>query len=161
VKPAAQRVQSALRELGLAREVIELTAEARTSQEAAQALGVSVGRIAKSLVFTVNREPILVVASGSNRVDEEKLGEIVGGKIRRADPQTVKQATGYTIGGVAPVGHPGSLAVYIDDDLLQYELVYAAAGASDCVFPLSPDELIRATGGQVVDVKQQSSHHGP
>jgi Cys-tRNA(Pro) deacylase len=162
VKPAAERVQSALRELGLAREVIELTAEARTSQEAAQALGVSVERIAKSLVFTVNREPILVVACGSNRVDEEKLGALVGGKIRRADPQTVKQATGYTIGGVAPVGHPGPLPVYIDADLLQYELVYAAAGVSDCVFPLTPAELIRATGGRVVDVKQQqSSHHGP
>jgi Cys-tRNA(Pro) deacylase len=155
MRPPAQRVQSALRALGLARDVIELAVEARTSEQAALAVGVSVGHIAKSLVFTVNQEPILVVASGANRVDEKRLGALLGGKIRRADPETVKQATGYTIGGVAPLGHPAPLPVYIDSDLLQYDLVYAAAGLPDCVFPLTPDELIHATGGRVVDLKEE------
>jgi prolyl-tRNA editing enzyme YbaK/EbsC (Cys-tRNA(Pro) deacylase) len=157
VKPAALRVQSALRALGLEREVIELAVDARTSQQAADALGVNVGQIAKSLVFTLNGRPLLVIASGANRVDEAKLGKLVGGVIRRADPETVKQATGFTIGGVAPLGHPAPLPVYIDPDLLQYELIYAAAGVSECVFPLTPAELVRGTGGRVVDVKEDRS----
>lgn len=148
-----QRVQAAIRQLRLEREVIELAVHARTSQQAADALGVGVGQIAKSLVFTVNGSPVLVIASGANRVDEAKLAALGGGIVRRADPETVKQATGYTIGGVAPLGHPGPLPIYIDADLLRYELVYAAAGVSECVFPLTPDELVRATGGRVVYVK--------
>src|SRR5262249_56653107 len=125
----------------------------RTSQQAADALGVTVGQIAKSLIFTVDRRPVLVVASGANRVDESKLAALVGGRVRRADPETVKQATGYTIGGVAPFGHPSPLPVYIDDDLLGFALIYAAAGVSECVFPLSPSELVQATGGRVVSLK--------
>lgn len=154
MKPAAERVQAALRQLGLDRQVIELGAEARTSQQAAEALGVTVGQIAKSLVFTLDRRPFMVIASGANRVDERKLAGLAGGRIRRADPETVRQATGYAIGGVAPVGHPGPLDVYVDGDLLGYELIYAAAGAPDCVFPLAPDELVRATGGLVADLKE-------
>jgi prolyl-tRNA editing enzyme YbaK/EbsC (Cys-tRNA(Pro) deacylase) len=134
--------------------VIELPVHARTSQQAADALGVAVGQIVKSLVFTADGQPILVAASGANRVDERRLGELVGGRIRRADPETVKQATGYAIGGVPPLGVPGELAVYVDRDLLGYELVYAAAGLPECVFPIAPDELVRATGGRVVDVKE-------
>jgi prolyl-tRNA editing enzyme YbaK/EbsC (Cys-tRNA(Pro) deacylase) len=160
VKPAVRRVQSAIRELRLEREVIELAVHARTSQQAADALGVGVGQIAKSLVFTVNGNPVLVIASGANRVDEAKLGALAGGTVRRADPETVKQATGYTIGGVAPLGHPGPLPIYIDTDLLRYELVYAAAGVSECVFPLTPDELVRATGGRVVSVKVDGESRG-
>ena len=102
--------------------------------------------------------PLLVVASGVNRVDERRLGELAGGRIRRADPDTVKQATGYSIGGVPPIGLASPLPVYVDRDLLGYELVYAAAGVPECVFPLTPDELVRATGGQVVDIKQVGSH---
>jgi Cys-tRNA(Pro) deacylase len=154
MKPAVQKVRSAIGELGLTGEVIELAVEARTSQQAADALGVTVGQIAKSLVFTVNKSPLLVIASGANRVDEGKLGKLTGGKVRRADPETVKQSTGYTIGGVPPFAHATSLPVYIDPDLLQYELIYAAAGAAECVFPLTPQELVRATGGQVIDVKE-------
>jgi prolyl-tRNA editing enzyme YbaK/EbsC (Cys-tRNA(Pro) deacylase) len=157
VKAAALKVQSAIRRLGLAREVVELHVHARTSQQAADALGVAVGQIAKSLVFTVNHTPILVIASGANRVDEDKLGAVLGGTIRRADPETVRQATGYAIGGVAPLGHPQPLPVYIDRDLLQYPLVYAAAGVPECVFPLTADELIRATGGRVLDMKDAAT----
>src|SRR6266478_5410845 len=157
MKHAVQKVQSAIGELGLTGTVIELAVEARTSQQAADALGVTVGQIAKSLIFTVNKSPLLVIASGANRVDEGKLGKLAGGKVRRADPETVKQSTGYTIGGVPPFAHATSLPVYSDPDLLQYELIYAAAGVPECVFPLTPEELVRATGGQVIDVKEGES----
>lgn len=157
VKPAAEKVQAALAALGLDRRVIKLAVHARTSREAADALGVEVGQIAKSLVFTANGNPLLVIASGANRVDEARLGGLAGGLIRRADPETVRQATGYAIGGVAPVGHPVPLRTYIDRDLLQYELVYAAAGVPECVFPLTPDELIRGTGGIVADLKEMGA----
>jgi len=101
VKPAALRVQAALVALGVKGEVLELAVEARTSQQAADAVGVGVEQIAKSLVFTVNGAPVMVVASGVNRVDERKLGLLAGGTVRRADAETVKRATGYTIGGVS------------------------------------------------------------
>lgn len=154
MKPSVEKVRSAIRQLGLERDVIELAVDARTSQQAADALGVGVGQIAKSLVFTVNRSPLLVIASGANRVAEGKLEKLAGGKVRRADPETVKQATGYTIGGVPPLGHATPLPVYIDSDLLQYDVIYGAAGSPECVFPLSPAELVRATGGRVIDVKE-------
>jgi prolyl-tRNA editing enzyme YbaK/EbsC (Cys-tRNA(Pro) deacylase) len=158
VKPAVQKVQAAIAERGLDRQVIELQVQARTSQQAADALGVAVGQIVKSLVFTVNGSPLLVVASGANRVDERRLGDLAGGRIRRADPETVKRATGYTIGGVPPIGLESPLVVYVDRDLLGYELVYAAAGLPECVFPIAPDELVRATGGRVVDIKEAGSN---
>jgi prolyl-tRNA editing enzyme YbaK/EbsC (Cys-tRNA(Pro) deacylase) len=157
VKPAAEKVQAALTEHGLDRRVIELDVHARTSQQAADALGVTVGQIVKSLVFTADGRPLLVVASGANRVDERRLGELAGGRIRRADPATVKAATGYTIGGVPPIGLASPLAVYVDRDLLGHDLVYAAAGLPECVFPLAPAELVRVTGGQVVDLKEAAS----
>ena len=158
MKPAAERVQAAIAGHGLERRVIELPVHARTSQQAADALGVAIGQIVKSLVFTADGRPILVAASGANRVDERRLGELVGGRVRRADPETVKQATGYTIGGVPPLGLPGDVPVYVDRDLLAYDLVYAAAGLPECVFPIAPLELVRATGGKVVDIKESGSH---
>jgi prolyl-tRNA editing enzyme YbaK/EbsC (Cys-tRNA(Pro) deacylase) len=157
VKPAVEKVQAAITELGLDRRVIELGVHARTSQQAADALGVTVAQIVKSLVFTVDGRPLLVVASGANRVDERRLADLAGGRIRRADPATVKEATGYTIGGVPPIGLASPLAVYVDRDLLAHELVYAAAGLSECVFPIAPPELVRATGGQIVDIKEAGS----
>jgi prolyl-tRNA editing enzyme YbaK/EbsC (Cys-tRNA(Pro) deacylase) len=101
-----------------------------------------------------------VAASGANRVDERRLGELAGGKIRRADPATVKRATGYTIGGVPPIALASALPVYVDRDLLGYELVYAAAGLPECVFPIAPQELVRATGGTVVDIKEAGGNSG-
>jgi prolyl-tRNA editing enzyme YbaK/EbsC (Cys-tRNA(Pro) deacylase) len=153
VKPAVARVQSAIDALGLAGTIIELDRDARTSQQAADALGVGVAQIVKSLVFTVNGRPLMVLASGANRVDEAKLGRLADGAVRRADPDTVKQATGYTIGGVPPFGHASALPVYIDRDLLQYERLFCAAGVPECVFPLTPDELVDSTGGQVEDLR--------
>jgi prolyl-tRNA editing enzyme YbaK/EbsC (Cys-tRNA(Pro) deacylase) len=155
VKLEVRRVQAALEALGLERRVIELERSAHTSQQAADALGVAVGSIAKSLVFTVHERPVLVIASGANRVDEDKLTILAGGPARRADADTVKRATGFVIGGVAPIAHEMPLEIFIDEDLLRLELIYAAAGVPECVFPLSPAELVRATGGRVVDVKEQ------
>jgi len=160
VKPAALRIQAAIFELGLRREVLELPVEARTSQQAADAVGVGVGQIAKSLVFTVDGLPVMVVASGVNRVDELKLATLTGGKVKRADAETVRRATGYTIGGVPPLGHDTPLAVWVDEDLLRHDLIYAAAGVPECVFPLTPGELVRATGGRVADVKESKSTTG-
>lgn len=159
-KPAVEKVQAAITEHGLDRRVIELPVHARTSQQAADALGVTVGQIVKSLVFTADDRPVLVAASGANRVDERRLGELAGGRIRRADPATVKRATGYTIGGVPPIALASALPVYVDRDLLGYELVYAAAGLPECVFPIAPQELVRATGGTVVDIKEAGGSSG-
>src|SRR5215468_7202559 len=127
-KPATARVQAALDALGLARAVIELAVEARTSQQAAEAVGVDVGQIAKSLVFTVDGAPVMVIASGASRVDEGKLAALAGGVVRRADAETVRRATGYAIGGVPPLAHDTAIPVWVDEDLLGYDLVYAAAG---------------------------------
>jgi prolyl-tRNA editing enzyme YbaK/EbsC (Cys-tRNA(Pro) deacylase) len=160
LKPAAEKVQAAISEHGLDRRVIELPVHVRTSQQAADALGVTVGQIVKSLVFTADGRPVLVAASGVNRVDEKRLAELAGGKIRRADPDTVKRATGYSIGGVPPIALASPLTVYVDRDLLGYDLVYAAAGLPECVFPLAPQELVRATGGTVVDIKEAGGNSG-
>jgi prolyl-tRNA editing enzyme YbaK/EbsC (Cys-tRNA(Pro) deacylase) len=160
LKPAAEKVQAAIGEHGLDRRVIELPVHARTSQQAADALGVTVGQIVKSLVFTVDDRPLMVAASGANRVDERRLGELAGGKIRRADPATVKRATGYTIGGVPPIALASPLPIYVDRDLLGYDVVYAAAGLPECVFPIAPQELVRATGGTVVDIKEAGGGSG-
>ena len=157
MKPAALRIQAALDALGLGRAVMELPVEARTSQQAADAVGVGVGQIAKSLVFTVDGAPVMVVASGANRVDERKLAALAGGRVRRADADTVRRATGYTIGGVPPLGHDTTLPIWVDEDLLRHALLYAAAGVPECVFPLTPDDLLRATGGRVADVKESKA----
>ena len=159
-KPAVEKVQAAITEHGLDRRVIELPVHARTSQQAADALGVTVGQIVTSLVFTADDRPVRVAASGANRVDARRLGELAGGKSRRADPATVKRATGYTIGGVPPIALASALPVYVDRDLLGYELVYAAAGLPECVFPIAPQELVRATGGTVVDIKEAGGNSG-
>ena len=160
MKPAALRIQAALDALGLSCTVLELPGEARTSQQAADAVGVAVGQIAKSLVFTVDGLPVMVVASGVNRVDERKLAALTGGRVRRADADTVRRATGYTIGGVPPLGHDTTLPIWVDEDLLGHEVIYAAAGVPECVFPLTPRDLLRATGGRVADVKESKSTKG-
>ena len=155
MKAPVLRVQAALAALGLDRGVIELDRSAHTAHQAADALGVTVGRIAKSLVFTVDERPVLVIASGANRVDEGKLTGLLGGRVRRADADTVRRATGFSIGGVAPLAHETELPVVIDEDLLGHDVIYAAAGVPECVFPLSPAELVRATGGRVADLKER------
>jgi prolyl-tRNA editing enzyme YbaK/EbsC (Cys-tRNA(Pro) deacylase) len=154
---SAQRVQDSLRALGLTIEVIELPASTRTAAEAAQAVGCQVGQIVKSLVFKAKRSerPILVIASGANRVAEPIIESLIGEPLGKADADFVRQRTGFAIGGVPPVGHSEKLTTFIDQDLLQYAWVWAAAGTPHAVFQLSPQELSRLTGGLVINISEQ------
>jgi prolyl-tRNA editing enzyme YbaK/EbsC (Cys-tRNA(Pro) deacylase) len=155
---AAQRVQDALKALGVACQVVELPASTRSAAEAAQAIGCRVEQIAKSLVFrgvSTNR-PVLAIVSGANRVDEGRLGEFIGEPVAKADADYVRQRTGYAIGGVPPVGHVEPMAYLIDEDLLQYDAIWAAAGTPRAVFRLTPGDLQQITGGRVVSVKGAS-----
>jgi len=154
---AVERVRQALLAQGLPVEITEFSQSTATSQQAADALGVPVATIVKSLVFLAGEEVILVLASGANQVDTEKLAQAAGGKVRRPDADRVKEATGFVIGGVAPVGHTRPLPTYIDADLLRYDQLWAAAGSPYAVFPITPQDLVRITGGKVVDLKRQGN----
>ena len=150
---AARRVQEIL---GSGFAVVEFDASTKTSAEAAAAIGCTVAQIAKSLVFrAASGGPVLVVASGSNRVDEKKVGALLGEAIGRADADFVREKTGYAIGGVAPVGHAVTPAVLLDDDLRQYETIWAAAGTPNAVFRLTPADLEGLTGGRFVDIARR------
>jgi prolyl-tRNA editing enzyme YbaK/EbsC (Cys-tRNA(Pro) deacylase) len=154
VHPNVDRVAAILRAAGATGEPVQLTESARTAAEAAAALGCEVGAIASSLVFTADGEPLLVVTSGAHRVDTAHVAERIGvARIKRADADLVRSATGYAIGGVAPVGHPAPLRTLVDVALRQYDVVWAAAGHSHAVFPTSFDELVRLTGGTPVEVE--------
>jgi prolyl-tRNA editing enzyme YbaK/EbsC (Cys-tRNA(Pro) deacylase) len=135
-------------------QVVELPASTRTSVEAAQAVGCQVGQIAKSLVFKAlhSQRPILVIASGANRVDEKKIEALTGEPVGKADADFVRQRTGFVIGGVPPLGHTEPLETVIDQDLFNYAEIWAAAGTPHAVFRLVPADLVRMTGGQVVRV---------
>ena len=152
--PATARVRTALEAHGVATEVIELAESARTAAQAAAACGVAVGQIVKSLVFLAGDEPILVLVSGANQADERRLGALSGRDVRRADADVVRASTGFAIGGVPPVGHPRPLRVFIDQDLLGYENLIAAAGTPHAVFPITPADLCRVTGGSVAALKR-------
>ena len=150
----AQQVQSALEAKGVRLEVRELPGSTRTAVEAAESIGCQVEQIAKSLVF-VGKEsgkPYLVVAGGSNRVHEKRLGRQIGEKIRKANADEVREATGYAIGGIPPLGHANALRTFIDEDLMKLDQLWAAAGTPHAVFSLSPAQLAEMTGGQVVCV---------
>jgi len=154
LSPSAQRVQDALAALGMLLEVVELPASTRSAADAAQAIGCTLGQIVKSLVFRAldSDRPVLVETSGSNRVDEGKLSVLTGERIGKADADFVRRRTGFVIGGVPPVGHIEKLLTFIDQDLLQYAEIWAAAGTPNAVFRLTPEELAHMTGGQVVRV---------
>ena len=153
---SALKVQHALNAIGMQLEVIELPDSTRTSLEAAQALGCQVGQIAKSVIFQAltSHRPILVIASGSNRVNEKVIAELIGEDIGKADADFVRQRTGFVIGGVPPVGHTECLETFIDQDLLQYLEIWAAAGTPHAVFRLTPDELLQMTGGLVIKITE-------
>jgi prolyl-tRNA editing enzyme YbaK/EbsC (Cys-tRNA(Pro) deacylase) len=152
---SAQKVQEALSALGLPCQVVELPASTRTAQEAAQAIGCTVAQIVKSLVFRGARtgKPILVLASGVNRVNEKRAGEWLGEPIGKADADFVRRHTGFVIGGIPPVGHPAAIETYIDEDLLQYDEIWAAAGTPFAVFRLTPKDLEKMGQGVVVRIK--------
>ncbi len=154
---AADRVQRALRAHGVTSEVVELAEGARTAPEAAAACGVSVAQIVKSLVFLADGEPVLVLASGANHVDEQRLAALTGRAIRRADAAAVRAATGFSIGGVPPVAHTQALRTFVDRDLLAHDALIAAAGTPHAVVRLTPGELCRITAGEVADVKREPS----
>lgn len=151
---SALKVQQALEALGLSLQVIEMPESTRTAQEAAQAVGCQVGQIVKSLIFKTkrSRRPILVVASGQNRVNEKKLEALLEEPLGKADADFVRQHTGFAIGGVPPIGHTELIETFVDEDLLQYEIIWAAAGTPKAVFRLTPNELVEITGGKVVDI---------
>ena len=152
---SAQKVQDALSSLGLTLQVVELPDSTRTAVEAAQAIGCQVGQIVKSLVFKGKRSgrPVLVAASGPNRVDERKIEALISEPLGKADAEFVRQRTGFVIGGVPPVGHSEQLETFIDQDLMQYDEIWAAAGTPHAVFRLTPADLVRITGGRVVAAK--------
>jgi len=151
---SARKVQDALTAIGFSMQVVELPASTRTAVEAAQAVGCDVGQIVKSLIFKGrdSGRPLLILASGANRVDLEKAASAVGEALDKADADFVRQHTGFAIGGVPPLGHTEALETLIDFDLLQYPQVWAAAGTPNAVFPLSSADLQRVTGGRVVNI---------
>ncbi|MFN2160424.1 MAG: YbaK/EbsC family protein [Anaerolineales bacterium] len=152
---SARRVQDALDKQGKDFQVIELPDSTRTAVEAARAVGCQLGQIVKSLVFKAKRSkrPVLVIASGANRVDERKIEALIGEPLGKADADFVRSSTGFAIGGVPPVGHDPEMPVFIDNDLLQYDEVWAAAGTPHAVFRLDPHDLQPMTGGKLVDIK--------
>lgn len=147
------KVRAALALLGARGEVRALDDSARTAKEAAAALGIEVGQIASSLIFLADGEPVLVIASGGHRVDTTQLAAVLGvNEITKANADDVRAATGFAIGGVAPVGHPHPLRTVVDIALSRYDEVWAAGGHPHYVFPTSYDELLRITAGEAAEV---------
>ena len=151
---SAQRFQAALKGLGFSLQVVELPDSTRTAVEAAQAIGCQLGQIVKSLVFKAKRSerPILVIASGTNRVNERAIEALIGEPLGKADADFVRQRTGFVIGGVPPVGHTEPLLTFVDQDLLAFDEIWAAAGTPNAVFRLTPHDLVRMTGGEVIKI---------
>lgn len=152
---SARKVQETLARLGRSFEVKQFGASTRTAADAAAAIGCDVAQIAKSLVFRAkpSDRPVLVVASGPNRVDEAKVAAVLGEALARADADFVREKTGFAIGGVPPVGHAETPVTFIDSDLLRHGEIWAAAGTPNAVFRLSPSDLVELTGGKAIEIK--------
>ncbi len=148
-----QRVQAALRRLGVEIEIVELEASTRTAQQAADAIGTELGSIVKSLVFLADGQAMIVLVAGDRRADPAKLKALLGARrVMIADAEQVRQASGYAIGGVPPLGHETPLPVWIDQSLGRFETVYAAAGGPRSIFPIGYTKLVKLTGGQAADL---------
>jgi len=154
LKPAARHVQDALRDKGLDSQVRHMPQATRSADEAAAACGCSVGQIVKSLVFrgAVSGKPYLLLVSGANRVNQQDVAQVIGEALRRPDANDVRDITGFAIGGIPPLGHRTPLATYMDAALLDYALVWAAAGTPDAVFPIAPQRLAAAAGASIISV---------
>jgi Cys-tRNA(Pro) deacylase len=151
--PNVKRVVEAARTLGLTVVTRQFPEGTKTAQDAANAIGVAVGQIVKSLVFAVDGEIVMAYVSGANQLDEKKLAAAAGGsKCSRVDADAVRKATGFPIGGVPPFGLATQLRIFVDPDLLQYDEVWAAAGTWNDVFPIDPKLLQRFTNGFVVEI---------
>ena len=155
LSPSAQKVQDTLTSLGFEYTVVEHAGSTRTAQEAADRAGCELGQIVKSLIFKgrTSGKPILVLTSGANRVDEKRISEYAGEAITRPDADFVRAVTGFAIGGVPPIGHIQHMETYIDEDFLQYETIWAAAGTPNAIFELETGDLQKMTDGRVVRVK--------
>lgn len=153
--PNVVRVKQAAAAAGLTIETRKFPEGTKTAQDAADAIGVGVGQIVKSLVFGVDDEIVMALVSGSNQLDEKKLAAAAGGaKCKRVDADAVRAATGFPIGGVPPFGHSTQLRVFVDPDLLQYDEVWAAAGTWNDNFGANPNDIVRVAGGVVTDLKR-------
>lgn len=153
--PNVKRVVEAGRALGLEIEPRRFPDGTKTAADAAAAIGVELGQIVKSLIFAVDGEVVLAYVSGSNQLDEKKLAAAAGGsKCSRVDADVVREATGFPIGGVPPLGLATQLKIFMDPDLLQYDEVWAAAGTWNDVFPIDPKVLQRVTSGVVVELRR-------
>lgn len=148
---SVRRVQAALERAGSTARVIELDQTARSAEDAAASIGCGLGQIVKSLVFAVDGQPVLALVAGDRRCHQAELGRVLGlgGKVGRADADLVREVTGFSIGGVPPLGHATALPTAIDASLWRFATVYAAAGHPHCVFPATPDELAAMTGATV------------
>jgi prolyl-tRNA editing enzyme YbaK/EbsC (Cys-tRNA(Pro) deacylase) len=150
--PAALRVQAAL---GSGFTVVEFDDSTHTAQEAADAIGCELAQIAKSIIFrSASGRPVLVIASGINRVDEKKVKALLGERIERASPAFVKEATGFDVGGVPPVGHASPCVVYLDEGLKAYPSLWAAGGTPNAVFEIAFGKLVELSGATVADVRK-------
>jgi prolyl-tRNA editing enzyme YbaK/EbsC (Cys-tRNA(Pro) deacylase) len=148
-------IVSAAAQAGLTLSIRTFPEGTRTAADAARAVGCEIGQIVKSLVFMADMEPILALTSGANRADPSRLAALLGAnEVRRASADEARVATGFAIGGTPPFGHPRQLRVLVDRDLLAWEVLWAAAGTPDTVFPIGPNELLAASGGEVSDLKQ-------
>lgn len=151
--PTAQRVQEALSSLGSGAKVIEVPTSARTAGEAASSLGTEVGQIVKSLVFVADGEPVLLLVAGDRRVDLAKAGAALAARrVERAPAGLVREATGFAIGGVPPVGHGSPIKTLVDASLMRFPEIWAAAGTPNAVFPTTPAELVQLCGGALADI---------
>jgi prolyl-tRNA editing enzyme YbaK/EbsC (Cys-tRNA(Pro) deacylase) len=155
LNPSARLVQDKLISLGYPNQVIEMPDSTRSAAEAAQAVGCSVEQIAKSILFKAGQSAraVLVVTSGTNRVDEKKVRDLIGEPVKKADADFVRQQTGFAIGGVPPLGHASPILILVDEDLLQYPEIWAAAGTPFAVFKLTPSQLVQMTAGRVANVR--------
>jgi Cys-tRNA(Pro) deacylase len=155
MKPSVERVMGALAAASITTEVKEFAESTRTAEEAATAIGVTVGQIVKSLVFLSGSQPILALVSGPNRASRQKLATLSGAEsVVQPDADTVRRLTGFSIGGIPPVGNTSSLPTFCDPDLLQYSVVWASAGTPHAVFSISPSQLVALCEAQVADICQ-------
>lgn len=146
--PNGVKVRDALRGAGVDAEIVETDESSPTAVRAAEQLGIAVGQIANSLVFSADGSPVLILASGAHKVDTDLIAQFLGAQsVHRPDADFVRDHTGQPIGGVAPLGHPTPIRTIVDEDLAQYDTVWAAGGHPHYVFPTTFDELVRITGG--------------
>ncbi len=151
-----ERFTRAARASGLSPQVRRFPQGTRTATDAARAVGCDIGQIVKSLVFVADGRPVVALTSGSNRASPDRLRAVLGaGQVRRATPEEARDATGFAIGGTPPLGYPGPVAVLIDPHLLGHDVLWAAAGAPDAVFAVTPNDLLRCAGGKVADFSER------